>query len=176
MDQTAEKASKGLLGCLETCRRCENLVRLVVDSPGDHRLFEEIGPQLRHCLDYFQSLLSGLETGTIDYDTRERDPVPENDPDVFLAGLYRITAEMAGLEGLSTTQPVEVLQAAAPERLPEPVGSTLERELLFLSSHTIHHLALVVKIAAAHGVGVPADLGSGFSTPAFNTRQEIATN
>lgn len=176
MSQTTGDASLGLQGCLETCRRCENLVRLFVDAAGNRQLFEMIGPHMRHCLDHFRCLLAGLETGTIDYDDRERDPLLENDPDLFLAALYEITAEMAGLEGFSTTQPVEVIQAAAPKSSPVPVGSTLERELLFLSSHTIHHLALVIEIAAGRGISVPTDLGVAFSTAAFIERQEIAAN
>lgn len=176
MSQATGDASFGLQGCLETCRRCEGLVRLFVGAAGDRQLFEVIGPQMRHCLDHFRCLLTGLETGTIDYDDRERDALLENDSDLFLAALYEITAEMAGLAGFSTKQPVEVIQIAAPNSSPVPVGSTLERELLFLSSHTIHHLALAIEIAAGRGVSVPADLGVAFSTAAFLERQEVAAN
>ncbi len=164
----------GLQGCLETCRRCEHLVRLCSDTTVDGRLFEAIGPHLRHCLDHFRSLLTGLDTGTIDYDARESDSGLEADPDLFLAALYEVTAELAGLEGISTTQAVEVVQSAAPDTPPVSVGSTLERELIFLSSHTIHHLALVIEVAESRGVSVPSNLGATFSTVAYPSRQEIA--
>jgi hypothetical protein len=99
----------------------------------------------------------------------------EADPDLFLAALIRITAELAGLEGISTTQAVGIVQAAAPKRPPASAGSTLERELLFLSSHTIHHLALVIEVAAGRGISVQSDLGVAFSPSAPSNNQEIAT-
>ena len=175
MKSTTGKASLGLQGCLETCRRCEHLVRLFSDSTAGRRLFEVVGPHLGHCLDHFRSLLKGLESGTIDYDTRKGDLGMVTDPDLFLAGLYRVTAELAGLEGISTTQAVEVVQAAAPDTPPVSVGSTLERELIFLSSHTIHHLAQVIEVAEGRGISLPSNLGATFSKEAYPSRQEIAT-
>ena len=175
MKLTTGKASLGLQGCLEACRRCEHLVRQVIDATGDVFLFEEIGPHLAHCLDHFRSLLTGLHTGRIDYDAREVDSGLQTDPDLFLAALIRITAELAGLEGISTTQAVEVIQAAAPNRPPASAGSTLERELLFLSSHTIHHMALVIEVATSRGIKVRSDLGVAFSPLAHPDRREIAT-
>ncbi len=174
MKSATGNASLGLQGCLETCRRCEHLVRLCSDTDVDGCLFDVIGPQLRHCLDHFRSLLTGLDTGTIDYDARESDSGWETDPDLFLAALFRVTAELAGLEGISTTQAVEVVQSAAPNTPPVSVGSTLERELIFLSSHTIHHLAQVIEVAEGRGVSVPFHLGVTFSKGAFPSRQEIA--
>ncbi len=173
MVPTNEEASLGLQGCLETCRRCEHLVRLFIDATDDRRLFEAIGPHLGHCLDHFRSLLTGLDTGKIDYDSREMDPGLETDPDLFLAALFRVTAELAGLQGISTTQAVEVIQAAAPNRPPASAGSTLERELLFLSSHTIHHLALVIEVATSRGINVQSDLGAAFSRSDPPKGQEI---
>ncbi len=175
MKSATGKASLGLQGCLETCRRCEHLVRLCNDTSVDGCLFEVIGPHLRHCLDHFRSLLNGLDTGTIDYDARESDSGLETDPDLFLAALYRVTAELAGLEGISTTQAVEVVQSAAPNAAPVSVGSTLERELIFLSSHAIHHLAQVIEVAEGRGVSVQSDLGMAFSPSAHPDRREIAT-
>ncbi len=174
MVPTTGEASLGLQGCLETCRRCEHLVRQFIESTADRSLFETIGPHLGHCLDHFRSLLTGLDTGKIDYDAREVDPGLETDPNLFLAALYRVTAELAGLEGISTTQAVEVIQAAAPNRPPASAGSTLERELLFLSSHAIHHLALVIEVATSRGISVQSDLGTAFSTLASSKGQEIA--
>lgn len=174
MNSTTVAPSLGLQGCLETCRRCEHLVRLFVDPIGDQSVFEVVGPDLRHCLDHFRSLLSGLKSGTIDYDARVTDLGLETDPHLFLADLYQVTAELAGLEGISTTQAVQILQAAAPKKARIAVGSTLERELIFLSSHTIHHLAQVIEIAGSRGVIVPSDLGLAFSTAAHPDRQEVA--
>jgi hypothetical protein len=39
-----------------------------------------IGGHFRHCLEFFERFLAGLESGRIDYDRRERDPRVEVDP------------------------------------------------------------------------------------------------
>src|SRR5262249_24476121 len=36
-----------------------------------------IGPQHRHCADYYRALVDGLEAGRVDYDARKRDPLFE---------------------------------------------------------------------------------------------------
>ena len=174
MHTTTDDVSMALQGCLETCRRCEHLVRLCIADTDDPDVFLAIGPHLRHSIDHFRSLLAGLSSGMIDYDSRERDTLEETDPAHFLAGLFEVTAELAGLEGFSTTQSVLVIHSAAPSSVPIPVASTLERELLFLSSHTIHHLALAVEITSGRGIIMPPGLGIAFSTAAFLESQETA--
>jgi hypothetical protein len=42
----------------------------------------------------------------------------------------------------------------------------LERELVFLSGHAIHHIAIMALSAAAAGVTLPAELAVAFSTEA----------
>lgn len=176
MHSTTDNLSSALQGCLETCRRCERLVRLCIDESGDPNVFEAIGPHLRNCLDHYRALLSGLNTGTIDYDDRVRDLGEETDPEFFLAALFEVTAELAGLERISTMQSVQVIQSAAPNVTPIPAGSTLERELLYLSSHTICHLALAVEIASGRGVSMPSGLGIAFSTAAYLEGKESAAS
>jgi hypothetical protein len=47
------------------------------------------------------------------------------------------------------------------------VPSTLGRELLFLSSHTVHHFALLGNYCKAAGVEMGADFGKAPATVAF---------
>jgi hypothetical protein len=157
MKAAACAASVSLQGCLETCRQSERLVRLCIDVPKAQDVFRGIGPQLCHCLDHYRSLLAGLVSGTIDYDGRVMDPSMETESEIFLDALCRVTAELTGLEGISTTQAIDVVQTIAPAMQRVVAGSTLERELAFLSSHTLHHLDLVVEIAAGHGVKLASD-------------------
>jgi hypothetical protein len=47
------------------------------------------------------------------------------------------------------------------------VPTTLGRELLFLSSHTVHHFALVAQYCRAAGVEPEQDFGKAPATRAF---------
>ena len=60
-------------------------------------------------------------------------------------------------------------QSAAPGRPPSSSPSRLERELVFLSGHTIHHIAIMVLAARAAGVEIPSPLAVAFSTEAHRT-------
>ena len=50
---------------------------------------------------------------------------------------------------------------------PALMQSTVERELLFASSHAIHHVALVLRIAEKYGAHLPGELGVAFSTATY---------
>jgi len=175
MSRPDSSASPALQGCLETCRRCEALVNLVVSDDSKLEVFNAVGPHLRHCLDHFASLIRGLESGVVDYDDRGRRASLERDPAKLLAALHQVTAELARLEGRTTGRSLDVVQLAAPGRGVHRAASTLERELVFLSSHTVHHLALAIEIAASLGLQLPRELGMAFSTAAYLEKNQAAS-
>ena len=104
---------------------------------------------LRHNLDHYLAFVSGQPSGSIDYDDRQRDGNIEADPE----------AAVRAMEGLAGK--LEALRFASPDdslkiRMDDGGDSTwsqttLQRELQFLLSHTIHHYALVVSIATRFG-------------------------
>ncbi len=161
-------ASDIVRGCREVCRRCQELVATIhaAEPAAAGRVWAAVGAHLRHCADHFTAFFRGVPRGTVDYDARDRDPELEADPDRMLSELVRIDGELARIELASGSREIAVLQLAAPGDPPRPVASTVERELVFLSSHTIHHLALMIRLAAEHGVAVPEELGVAFSTAA----------
>ena len=57
-----------------------------------------IGSHLRHCLDFYQAFLNGVEIGWIDYDNRQRDERIGRDR---LTALQKIMEAIQGLERLS---------------------------------------------------------------------------
>jgi hypothetical protein len=164
-----------LSGCLEVCRRCRELVTAVCDADTGGTAYLHLGPHLRHCLDHMTALLRGLNDGIVDYDARDRDPRIERDPDRFLAALDDAQAGLTRLAGHDLSRPVEVLQMPAPDAPVTRVASTLSRELVFLSSHTIHHLALMIQLARSMGLEIPEDLGVAFSTAAHRASVATAT-
>ncbi len=157
-------------GCLEVCRRCDR----IADAAGaaatisGQPLYPAIGAHLRHCLDHFICLARGLESGTIDYDDRSRDPRLETEPATFRRALAEVVGSLEGLGSGNLDRTVEVLVMAAPGTPPTPMRSTLARELAFVSSHTVHHLAIIVETARAHGVDLPPEIAVAFSTAAYH--------
>ena len=156
------EAPDAVEGCLESCRRLDALIASIVSQ--DEDAYPSIGPHLRHCLDHFRLLLDGWPTGRIDYDDRGRDPRLERDPSAARAVLLDLVDRLAGLATADLSREISVLQAAAPGRPPVASPSRLERELIFLSSHTIHHIAIMILSARAAGIALPDELGIAYST------------
>jgi hypothetical protein len=169
MNQTTSTEATAVRGCLEVCRRCHQLVDELETSSTTNadEVYRMLGPHLRHCLDHFSQLFKGLDDGLIDYDTRDRDESLERNPNRFKSALADAMNKLQSVGADELHRPIQVLQQAAIGVGPTPLDSTLERELVFLSSHTIHHLALMVQLAASRGVEVSEALGVAFSTAAY---------
>jgi uncharacterized damage-inducible protein DinB len=159
-------------GCLEACRRCEAVVASVLDQ--DEAAFPSVGPHLRHCIDHFRLLLDGWRSGSVDYDGRPRDALLERNPYAVRDALGAIAGLLAEIRTVDLQRELSVTQSAAPGRPPSSSPTRLERELVFLSGHTIHHIAIMVLAARAAGVDVPSRLAVAYSTEAY--RDSFALN
>jgi uncharacterized damage-inducible protein DinB len=149
-------------GCVEACRRCEKVVQSFLEQ--DPRAYAAIGQHLRHCLDHFQLFLEGWASGAIDYDARRRDERTERDPAVAQELLRAIQAGLAAIGEGDLDRELSITQSVAPGRPPVASRSRVDRELAFLSSHTIHHIAIMVLAARAAGVAVPEELAVAYAT------------
>lgn len=121
-----------------------------------------IGAHLRHCLDAYDCFLHGLPVGLIDYDCRERQELIATSR---AAAMDKIAATMELLQvipGRSEVGELQVRQDGA-----DFAPSSLERELQFLLSHTIHHYAIIALLLRWQGVELPADFGVAPSTLAY---------
>jgi hypothetical protein len=95
-----------------------------------------IGQHTRHIIELYNCLLSGYETGFINYDSRKRDKNVEINPGFAIDNLYRISSILKkpdkhiwishSLHGKETD-----------------LGSTYFRELYYNLEHCIHHQALI---------------------------------
>ncbi len=61
-------------------------------------------------------------------------------------------------------RPLNVRMIFVPNAEPVDVASTLGRELGFLSSHAIHHIAIVKMLAQSLGASLPEEYGVGHAT------------
>ena len=135
-----------------------------------------VGPQLRHCLDFYGSFLRGLDSRRVDYDTRERDPLVESSRRI---ARERYEEVIAALEGISSDTGAAALSVRSeadtlPPGEPEWSASSVRRELQFLLSHTVHHHALVKERRRARGRATGDDFGGAPSTLEHRARLACA--
>lgn len=131
-----------------------------------------IGGHYRHCLDHFSSFLSGLVSGVVDYDQRERDPAIERDRDAARALTQNLRDRLAAVSPSALQLPVRVCGAVSygPVRAPANESSAA-RELAYVIAHAIHHFALIAVIARLNGLALPADFGMAPSTLTHRRRE-----
>lgn len=93
-----------------------------------------VGQHTRHIVEFYECLLTSLETGTVNYDARQRKLQIEEEVD-FTLNIVELLLE-------------SFIAAASNKKVYLEVGnslidSSMERELFYLSEHTIHHLAII---------------------------------
>lgn len=171
---TVSPCSEEIRGCLEALAQC----RLIVEGLGPERFAQPVGrhaavgSHLRHCLDHFDCFFDGLSRGTLDYDARIRRAAWETDAAVALEVIADFEQRLATLAPQligAANAPLAVWQSVASgAEARRCAQSSVDRELAFLSSHTIHHLALmrVVIDMAGWNDAAPAEVGVAYSTRA----------
>lgn len=138
---------------------------------------QSLGKHVRHILEHYQTLLDACATAPIqaifDYEKRPREEALETQPSY--AG-KRTEALQAGLKALATmhhdatltlSYPVEVDDADGSVALPTSLG----RELAFLTSHSIHHMALLGTLCEQLGITLPEHFGVHPSTLRYWAQQ-----
>lgn len=129
-----------------------------------------IGQHLRHVLDHYRALYA-REDGLIDYDYRRRDNPVESSKTLALAEIERILAILPTL----IDQPVRVRSEISPHaQQVDEMDSSLKRELLFVTSHAVHHFALIALLLRLQGMAVPADFGVAPATLSHQRQQTQA--
>jgi uncharacterized damage-inducible protein DinB len=134
-----------------------------------------VGAHYRHCLDHFRQLVAGRESGTIDYDARERDSRLETDLRAALSATEALRASACQLRRLGEEDPLEVRCGVAYEgEEGGSASSTLGREIMFCISHAIHHYALIAILLRSSQRDVPAGFGVAPSTMRHRERMTRA--
>jgi hypothetical protein len=139
---------------------------------------QAIGPHIRHIIEHYTALLVALgnTNGLVDYDARDRDMRIQSVPDATLAKLWELQATLRhfantpGLHANIQHPLVTRLQAGNVGELTIEVATSLGRELMFLSSHTVHHFALIGHYSKAAGVDMGHDFGKAPATLAFELK------
>ena len=128
-----------------------------------------VGAHLRHILDFYQCFFKGLEGGRIDYDVRGRNRVVELSRSAACIAIHAIIHCFEHCHSLRADSSVLVRPEDADSGGLENsfMHSSISRELQALSSHTIHHFALIAVTLRLHGIAVDPEFGMAPSTLRF---------
>lgn len=132
------------------------------------------GSHLRHVVEFYECFLDGVESAHVDYDARRRDPFVEQSRSAAELKIRRIIERLHREREIMRDCVIWVrMEDAGAASLADPfMMSSVSRELQALSSHTIHHFALISATLRALGVYVDSDFGMAPSTLRHLKRRE----
>jgi hypothetical protein len=98
-----------------------------------------IGGHTRHVIELFQCLLTGYNTGIVNYESRKRNLVLESNIDAASAALRSIASE------ISIPNKTLILQGMFAENEIDEfdIQTNYYREIIYNLEHSIHHMALI---------------------------------
>ncbi|AFK04678.1 hypothetical protein Emtol_3550 [Emticicia oligotrophica DSM 17448] len=134
-----------------------------------------IGQHVRHTVEFFQCLLEGFDTGTIDYDARKRNILIETDLNYTLTLVEMIQQKIKGIS--NTYSPIQ-LRVRYGEIDFELIETNFMRELVYLIEHSIHHFALI-RIGIQENfkqVTIETNFGVAYSTIKFKEKITVYSN
>ena len=123
-----------------------------------------IGAHVRHIIEHYQSLLQANEC--VDYDLRPRNNELETKPTAAINSLQQLSMQ---LQSLDLDQQVDVFCSTNTNDVRNSSQSTFARELVFLHSHTTHHMAIVRILALSMQLTVCSNFGKAASTEKHQT-------
>jgi hypothetical protein len=133
-------------------------------QPSERLFNATIGQHVRHVIELFQCLQWGYEAGVINYDSRKRNLLLEEDKDFAMEQLALL------FNNIERPNKTLVLQAIYDEQSNEPVDipTNYLREVAYNLEHTIHHMALIrVGINEVSCVQLPENYGVASSTTKY---------
>ena len=125
-----------------------------------------VGSHFRHCIDFYNSFLTSLETGRINYALRKRNRLVETDGSLAIHEIEAIIKSLRRLSSADLQRPVQVIVEESLGYLDSSIwsGSTVMRELQSLLSHTTHHYAIIALALRLQGVNPSEEFGVAKST------------
>ncbi len=163
-----------IIGNIEAIDQGTQLLRTLTDEQyvfhDSPYIQSSIGQHFRHVIDMYMALVMGKSTGYIDYDIRRRGASVERSRQQAIAELEHVKRHISGyLQQVGmVSEMVDVkTEVTVDETHSVTIRSSLIRELVFTSSHAVHHYALISVIAKIQGVAIDASLGVAPATARF---------
>lgn len=127
-----------------------------------------VGAHVRHILDHVETILRS-DGAIVDYDDRRRDTLDERDPVEAVRRLDAVLDDLPRLDGAppeaSLVMRVSIGHTGRGQpRAVQVVDTTVGRELAFLVSHTVHHMAMIRSLLLQRGFELPSEFGVASAT------------
>ncbi len=100
-----------------------------------------IGKHVRHIYDFYHCLIQGIAVNKVDYASRERNPEIESSPSYAQGAFDQIVQRLANIEDDDIIVLSDFSCSYKVNRL--MVNSTINRELMFIHDHAVHHFAIM---------------------------------
>ena len=148
-------------GCIEGLNSLTNSIK---DLEIKHYIFFEkgissIGEHTRHCLEHFFCFME--KSTKLDYSLRRRDKDIEKNKDLAIKKIKEIINYLENIKGDESLIVKDFTSKAGKK---EEFNSSERRELLFLSSHTLHHITIINLILKNLSLFVDEENQLAFST------------
>lgn len=126
------------------------------------------GSHIRHIIDHYQAIFSGLETGVIDYDQRLRGNRVETCPALALDRFDHIATQIKALTEHELARTIKLsTEINTNTKKVQIVQTSVARELIFAASHAVHHYAMIAQISYAQNANTMTDFGIAPATATF---------
>jgi uncharacterized damage-inducible protein DinB len=125
----------------------------IYDRPSALLSHATIGQHVRHIVEMYQGLLSGYDSGTIEYDKRKRERRIETERAFAEETLNEIIAKIKKAD-----KPLTVVYELDGGEV--SLQSNYEREVMYNMEHAIHHMALIkVAVIEMTDITLPKEFG-----------------
>ncbi|MBU2923451.1 DinB family protein [Colwellia sp. 4_MG-2023] len=126
------------------------------------------GSHIRHIIDHYLALMSGLHNNEIDYDKRGRGSSVELHPTLAIDKLNEISDWIKSLSErqLNTLLPLKT-EVSMTSKNVQTVQTSIARELVFVGSHAVHHYAMIAQISFAQTKALPQTFGLAPATVSY---------
>ena len=116
----------------------ENLDESIYSQPMETVFHSTVGKHCRHIIEFYQIFFAGYSTGSLAYDSRQRNSELETNKFTAIEELKKLLYNLYQ-KPKDKNLYIEVKIREQSYNMP----STAHRELLYLLEHTTHHLALI---------------------------------
>jgi len=123
-----------------------------------------IGEHTRHIIEFYICLIQGLNSGTVNYDSRQRDKRIESDPDFAISKIKEI---LSFTDNFKENPAIMLNQSYGYSGIDNlTIQTNYLRELTYNIEHTIHHLAIMKTaiIERCEYMDLPGNFGIASST------------
>jgi hypothetical protein len=130
------------------------------------------GTHMRHILDHYLALQDGLSQGLINYNKRNRYSDIEICPETALLEWQKVEQWLKQVSQLDADHPLTVACETSVNKAQNThTRSTLARELVFVSSHAVHHFSLLAVINSLLGNKDEVNFGVAPNTATYIRQQ-----